>query len=60
MTFKVVSREDNNCIPEMKLNENRKKTYLPTSLSRYELKDIFNINEFSIFLPNSPGKKVSL
>ena len=49
MIFRVIAGEENSCTPEM--TASWEQTNLPTSLSRYELKDIYNADEFGLFYP---------
>ena len=55
-TFREVSGEEKSCTPEMIASW--KKTHLPTILSRYELKDIFNADEFGLFYQALPSKSM--
>ena len=54
VTFKTVSGEENSVTPEMTASWSE--TYLPTILSRYELKDIYNEDEFGLFYQALPDK----
>ena len=56
VTFKSVAGEKNACTPEMAACW--KETHLPTILSRYELKDIFNTDEFGLFYQAMPNKSL--
>ena len=47
VTFKTVSGEAKSCTSEM--TAHWKETHLPTILSRYKQKDIFNADEFGLF-----------
>ena len=47
VTSREASGEEKSCTPEM--TASWKETHLPTILSRYELKDIFNADEFGNF-----------
>ena len=47
VTFKAVSGEGNAVTPEMTASWSE--TYLPIILSKYELKDIYNADEFGLF-----------
>ena len=50
--YRVISGEENSCTPEM--TASWKETHLPTILSRYELKDIYNADEFGLFYQMLP------
>ena len=54
VTFKALSGEQNTVTPGMTANWS--KTYLPTILSKYVLKDIYNGNEFGLFYQALPDK----
>ena len=56
VTFREVSGEEKSCTPEMIASW--KETHLPTILSRYELKDIFNADEFGLFYQALPSKSM--
>ena len=56
VTFKAVSGEGNAVTPEM--TPSWSETYLPTILSKYELKDIYNANEFGLFYQALPDKSL--
>ena len=57
VTFREVSREEKSCTtPEM--TTSWKETHLPTILSRYELKDIFNADEFGLSYQALPSKSM--
>ena len=56
VTFREVSGEEKSCTPEM--TASWKETHLPTILSRYELKDIFNADEFGLFYQALPSKSM--
>ena len=56
VTFKAVSGEGNAVTPEMTASWSE--TYLPTILSKYELKDIYNANEFGLFYQALPDKSL--
>ena len=58
VTFKTVSGEAKSCTPEM--TAHWKETHLPTILSRYKLKDIFNADEFGLFFQALPNKTLEL
>ena len=47
VTFKYVSGEENVVTPKMTASWSE--TYLPTILSKYKLKDIYNAEEFRLF-----------
>ena len=48
VTFGEVSGEEKSCTPET--TASWKETHLPTILSRYQLKNIFNTDEFLLFI----------
>ena len=52
VTFKAVSGEGNAVTPEMTASWSE--TYLPTILSKNELKDIYNVDEFGLFCQALP------
>ena len=54
VTFREVSGEEKSCTPEM--TASWKETHLPTILSRYELKDTFNADQFGLFLSGASIK----
>ena len=56
VTFKALSGEGNAVTPEMTASWSV--TYLPTILSKYELKDIYNANEFGLFYQALPDKSL--
>ena len=56
VTFKAVSGEGNAVTPEMTASWSE--TYLPTILSKYELKDIYNADEFGFFYQALPDKSL--
>ena len=56
--FKEVSGESKSVTPEM--TAAWKETFLPTILSRYELKDIYNADEFGLFYQGLPKKTFHL
>ena len=56
VTFKAVSGEGNAVTPEMTASWSE--TYLPTILSKYELKDIYNADEFGLFYQALPDKSL--
>ena len=54
--WKSVAGEENACTSEM--TASWKETHLPTILSGYELKDIFNADEFGLFYQAMPNKSL--
>ena len=56
VTFKAVSGEGNAVTPEMTASWSE--TYLPTILSKYELKDIYNADEFGLFYQALPDRSL--
>ena len=56
VTFKAVSGEGNAVTPEMTTSWSE--TYLSTILSKYELKDIYNADEFGLFYQVLPDKSL--
>ena len=58
ISFKEVSGESKSVTPEM--TAAWKETSLPTILSRYELKDVYNANEFGLFYQGLPKKTLHL
>ena len=56
VTFKAVSGEGNAVTPEMTASWNE--TCLPTILSKYELKDIYNADEFGLFYQALPDNSL--
>ena len=58
ISFKEVSGESKSVIPEMTAAWNE--TSLPTILSRYNLKDIYNTDEFGLFYQGLPKKTLHL
>ena len=56
VTFGEVSGEEKSSTPEMTVSW--KETHLPTILSRYELKDILNADEFGLFYQALPPKSM--
>ena len=56
VTLREVSGEEKSCTPEM--TASWKETRLPTILSRYKLKDIFNADEFCLFYQALPSKSM--
>ena len=56
VTFREASGEKKSRTPEM--TASWKETHLPTILSRYELKDIFNADEFRLFYQALPSKSM--
>ena len=55
-TFKAVSVEENAVTTEMTASWSQ--TYLPTILSKYKLKDIYNANKFGLFYQPLPDKNL--
>ena len=58
VTFKIVSGEAKSCTPEM--TAHWKQTHLPTILSRYNLQDIFNADEFGLFFQALANRTLEL
>ena len=58
MSFKTVSGEGNACTNEMV--SPWEQTTLPTILSKYELNQIYNANEFGLFYHVQPTKSLQL
>ena len=58
ISFKEVSGESKSVTPEMKAAW--KETSLPTILSRYEIKDIYNADEIGLFYQGLPKKTIHL
>ena len=58
ISFKKISGEGASCTPEMV--SPWKETSLPTLLSNYDLKDIYNANEFGLFYQMYPEKSLHL
>ena len=58
ISFKEVSGESKSVTPEM--TAAWKETSLSTILSRYELKDIYNVDEFGLFCQGLPKKTLHL
>ena len=56
VTFKAVSGEGNAVTPEMTASWSE--TYLPTILSKYKLKHIYNADEFGLFYQALPDKSL--
>ena len=56
VTFREVSGEEKSCTPDMPASW--KETHLPTILSRYELKDIFKVDEFGLLYQALPSKSM--
>ena len=56
ITFKEVSGESENVTKEM--TAPWEETTLPTILARYQLKDIFNVDEFGLFYETLPSKSL--
>ena len=53
-----MSGEDNTVTPEMTASWSE--TYFPIILSKYELKDIYNADEFGLFYQVFPDKSLHL
>ena len=58
ISFKEVSGESKSVTPEM--TAAWKETSLPTILSRFNLKDIYNTDEFGLFYQGLPKKTLHL
>ena len=58
VSFKAIAGEEKSVTPEM--TSSWLETYLPTILSRYDLKDIYNADEFGLFYQALPTKTVEL
>ena len=58
ISFKKISGEGASCTPEMV--SPWKETSLPTLLSNFELKDIYNADEFGLFYQRHPEKYLHL
>ena len=58
ISFKKISGEGASCTPEMV--SPWKETSLPTLLSNYDLKDIYNADEFGLFYQMHPEKSLHL
>ena len=56
VTFKAVSGEENAVTPEMIASWSE--AYLPTILSKYQLKDIYNADDFVLFYQALPDKSL--
>ena len=56
VTFKAVSGEGNAVTPEIAASWSE--TYLATILSKHELKDIYNADDFGLFYQALPGKSL--
>ena len=54
--FKTISRESNTCTVDM--TAGWEQTTLPTTLSNYELRDIYNADEFGLFFKALPHKSL--
>ena len=54
VTLQAVSNEENAVTPEMTASWNE--TYLPTTLTKYRLKDIYNANDLGLFYQALPEK----
>ena len=58
VSFKAIVGEEKSVTPEM--TSSWLETYLPTILSRYDLKDIYNADEFGLFYQALPTKTMEL
>ena len=58
VSFKTVPGEGNSCTAEM--TAPWKETTLPTILSKYELDEIYNADEFGLFFRMQPAKSLNL
>ena len=58
ISFKKISGEGVSCTPEMV--SSWKETSLPTLLSNYDLKDVYNADEFGLFYQMHPEKSNAL
>lgn len=58
VAFKTISGEAKSCTPDMIAHW--KETHIPTILSRYQLKDIFNGDEFGLFYQAVPKGSMEL
>ena len=58
VSFEAIAGEEKSVTPEM--TSSWLETYLPTILSRYDLKDIYNANEFGLFYQVLPTKTMEL
>ena len=58
VSFKAISGEEKSVTPEM--TSSWLETYLPTILSRYDLRDIYNADEFGLFYQTLPSKTMEL
>ena len=58
ISFKTVSGDSKSVTPEM-VNA-WSETFLPTLLSNYDLKDIYNVDEFGLFYQCLPNKTYQL
>ena len=58
MSFKAIAGEEKSVTPEM--TSSWWETYLPTILSRCDLKDIYNADEFGLFYQALPTKTMEL
>ena len=58
IVHRAISGEEKSCTPEM--TASWEQTHLPTILSRYELKDIFNADEFGLFYQQLPTSTLHL
>ena len=58
VVFRAISGEERSCTEEM--TASWAQTHLPTILSRYDLRDIYNANEFALFYQQLPTKSFHL
>ena len=58
VSFKTIAGEEKSVTPEM--TSSWWETYLPTNLSRCDLKDIYNADEFGLFYQALPTKTMEL
>ena len=58
VSFKAIAGEEKSVTPEM--TSSWLETYLPTILSRYDLKDIYNADEFGFFIRHFQPRQWSL
>ena len=56
VTLQAVSKEENAVTPEMTASWNE--AYLPTTLTKYNLKDIYNANDLGLFYQALPEKSL--
>ena len=58
VVFRAISGEERSCTEEM--TASWAQTHLPTILSRYDLRDIYNADEFGLFYQQLPTKSFHL